>query len=262
MDERLIRPHLHLPGQGQLYVFEEIDSTNAFLIKLGRQGAPEWTIAVAERQTRGRGRLRRSWESPAGVGLWFSVLLRPDTTPAYSNLINLLAAVSLANFLEQQIEHRTGKQIPIALKWPNDLFIQEKKLCGILVQTNVTGNKVSFLILGIGLNVNHSLTHFSDEIRHSAISLKMATGCEWNREELLSRFLNHFHNQYRLYQEKGYDPILASYWEKVKFRGELVAVNLNREIVEGLFEGLTPQGFMILRCKDGRRIISSGEIVF
>jgi len=260
MDEFLIRSGLKSPDRFHLRVFEEIDSTNLYLMELGKRDAPEWTVAVSEEQTRGRGRLDRNWESPAGVGLWFSILLRPNIKPDDCHLVNLLSAVSLADYLEQQIRGKMAGNFNIGLKWPNDLFINDKKLSGILLQSNISAERINFLVLGIGLNVNQAEMDFPDEIREKAVSLRMATSHEWSREELLAGFLEFYYENYYRFLAMNKKEIIELYTKKVLYMGEDIIIRMNGETIGGVFKGLTPQGYLVLQSGDEEKIITTGEI--
>jgi BirA family biotin operon repressor/biotin-[acetyl-CoA-carboxylase] ligase len=261
MEESLIRTNLSVSKRFRLHVFDKIDSTNSYLVELGRKDGPEWSVAVAEEQVAGRGRMNRSWESHRGVGLWFSILLRPEIKVDYCHLVNLFAALSLSDFLEQKIKSTVGKQININVKWPNDLLVNHKKLCGILLQTNILADRVNFLVLGIGLNVNQTENDFADKIKESAVSLKIATQINWNREELLAQFLGYFYqNYYHFFPERQHE-LMDLYQEKVLYKNQVVTVSLNGRSVSGVFKGLTPQGYLILNREGEERIISTGEIV-
>lgn len=261
MKEPLIYSNLNSSERFHLHVFDEVDSTNAYLVEKGKEGAPEWSVAVAEKQIVGRGRLDRGWDSPEGVGLWFSILLRPAIKADHCHLVNLFAALSLSDFLEQKIKSTIGRKIEVKVKWPNDLLMNYKKLCGILLQTNILAEKVNFLVLGIGLNVNQTESDFADEIKESAVSLKMATQIDWNREELLARFLDYFYENYYHFFPEGRQELLDLYKEKVLYKNQVVTVSLNGRSVSGVFKGLTPQGYLILNHEGEERIISTGEIV-
>lgn len=261
MDESLIRSNFKSPNKFHLHVFNEIDSTNSFLVNLGNRNEPEWTIAVAEKQNAGKGRLNRKWESPEGVGLWFSVLLRPDIHPDQSHLVNLLCAISLSDFLEHKIKSATGKDIDINLKWPNDLLIDGKKLSGILLQTSIMAEKVGFLVLGIGLNVNQNINDFPDDLKDRAISLKIITNVEWNRDLLLAEFMEYLYENYNYYFPENQDEILNIYQAKVLYKNEIITLNYDGSHVKGIFKGLSSTGYLILQIGEEEKIITTGEII-
>jgi len=261
MNESLILSNLNDPERFRITVFNEIDSTNSYMMQLGKKGAPEWSVAISEKQTSGRGRRGHTWQSPKGVGLWFSILLRPDLKPEYSHHVNLISAVCLSDFLEREIKAKTDQQLSIDLKWPNDVLIQNKKLSGILLQSNIISDKINYLILGIGLNVNQTAKDFSGHLREKAISLKIATGLNWNREKLLAGFLESFHKDYHYYLANDKIMILDSYLKKVLSMGEIISVAQNGEAVRGIFKGLSSQGYLILQQGEKETVITTGEII-
>jgi BirA family biotin operon repressor/biotin-[acetyl-CoA-carboxylase] ligase len=260
MNESLIRSGLKSFDRFHLHVIEEIDSTNLYLMEQGKKDAPEWTVAISEEQTRGRGRLDRRWQSPAGVGLWFSILLRPAISPDDCHLVNLLSAVSLADYLEQQIRGKMAGDFNIGLKWPNDLFIRGKKLSGILLQSNISAGRIHFLVLGIGLNVNQTVMDFPDKIREKAVSLRMATGHKWSREKLLAGFLEIFYEKYYRFLPLKKKDIIESYLKKVLYMDEEISININGKTIGGVFKGLTPQGYLVLQSGNEEKIITTGEV--
>jgi BirA family biotin operon repressor/biotin-[acetyl-CoA-carboxylase] ligase len=241
-------------------IFDKLDSTNSWLHQSAKKGAAEWSIVVAEEQTAGRGRYHRQWESRPGLGLWFSVLLKPAIDPIKVNLINFLCAFSLATYLEIEIEKRTRNRQAIHLKWPNDIIIINKKVCGILLQVDCIADKVDYIVLGVGLNCNHNISDFSEEIRNKATSLKIETGVEWEREKLLRGFLINFYQNYSKYVPENLQEILQLYSQKVLNLSRRITVSQNTDILEGVFEGLTDEGYLILNQNGNRKLISTGEL--
>ena len=132
-----------------IHYFDYLSSTNDLAMQLGMQNAPSGTLVVAESQTKGRGRLGRSWFSPKYKGIYFSLLLRPAILPEYSPVLTILIAVSMA----EAVKEITG--LDIQIKWPNDLFLNNKKLGGILTEMNAEADKINFMVMGVGLNVNN-----------------------------------------------------------------------------------------------------------
>lgn len=149
---------------------EVIGSTNERAKELARQGAPEGLLVTAEQQTAGKGRLGRPWQTPAGRALALSLLLRPLIPPTLAPRLTLVAAVAVA----EAVRAETG--LPVGIKWPNDLQIAGRKLCGILTEMEAEIEQVRFVVLGIGLNVNQTLAEFPPELRETATSLRLALG--------------------------------------------------------------------------------------
>lgn len=246
--------------QFNIIVFDSISSTNTYLYDLGKQGTPEWTVVVANQQTAGKGRYRRSWGSPAGSSLLFSILLRPQISTQFLNLTNLFTALTLSEYLEKQAGDLGRLNLNISLKWPNDLWVKDKKLCGILLEANFTTEKLNFIVIGIGLNVSQGWNDFSPEIRNKATSLLLETGPQWNRENLLAGYLDYFYENYRQYFPDNFSEIVDRYDQKVLFKGELITVHLDDDKFEGVFKGITPEGYLILRQKEQEKIITTGDI--
>ena len=160
----------------QIHYYEEVSSTNDEAFILGSAGAPEGTVLIAEKQSAGKGRMQRAWHSPAGSNIYTSIILRPQIEPARVPQISILAGVAAAEVLESYCPDR------IKLKWPNDVLIDGKKVCGILSQVKTAASEVDFIVLGIGINVNISYSQFPKEICNLATSLTIETGREISRQ--------------------------------------------------------------------------------
>lgn len=199
----------------QIFTFDEVDSTNAVAKRYALEGRGECAVAAA-RQTAGRGRLARSWESPRGEGLWFSLLLRPENVPAaQAGGAVFVAALSMAEALSP-----FG---PARIKWPNDLVMGGKKLCGMLAEAGFAQGMCDWIVLGIGVNLLQ--TAFPEALPH-ATSLLLQTGACLAPQELLPRFLSCFEPWYERWQREGLAPILegirplsATLGQRVKIQG-------------------------------------------
>lgn len=261
MDAKRIISALEKPEKFQIQSFETITSTNSYLHKLAKSDAPEWTVAVSEQQTSGRGRHLRHWESEANLGLWFSILLKPDMPGQYLNLVNLYAAAVLAEFLESVaiVDHQTT--LNIQLKWPNDLLINNCKLCGMLLESSFSADRLQYLVIGIGLNVNHLPYHFSEKIRRESVSLRIASGAQWDREQLLAGFLNRFHAAFDNFYPAKLDRAVDLYCAKVAYLGERLTIRQADDTVSGVFSGITPEGYLQLENTGRKMVLSSGEVL-
>lgn len=171
-----------IPVLSKIHFFSETGSTNFEAVELGKMGAPHGTLVVAEAQSAGRGRLGRHWDSPAGRGLYFSLLLRPDLEAAQAPLTTLAAGLGLA----QAIRGLGVREL--ILKWPNDLMVAKKKLGGILTEMYHSGSKVGFLVVGVGINVSQTAADFSPQVASLATSLGQI-GVTVDRAELLQRLI-------------------------------------------------------------------------
>ena len=172
--------------------FEEIDSTNTYAKQLAVEGAPDGTVVIADFQTAGRGRMGRSFQSPKGKGLYFSVLLRPEVPAERLTSVTALAGVAVCDAVEAVCGVRPG------LKWPNDPVMGSRKICGILTEAVTDPEGKTALILGIGINVLQTEEDFSPEIRSIATSLFVETGCPVSREDLTERLLERLEQAYRV----------------------------------------------------------------
>ena len=168
-----------------IYRFDKLDSTNSHLLKLGDEGFPEGTVVIADEQTMGRGRFGRRWETEPLSSLLFSLLLRPKfLQPDEIFILTFAASVAVAEAIEDSVD------IKPELKWPNDVLVEGKKVCGILLESSFGSRGLSHVVLGIGLNVNQA--KFSPEIACKATSLFLSTGKKHDREEVFLSILKKF----------------------------------------------------------------------
>lgn len=188
-----------------LYSMDQVDSTNRVAQLLADRGAPEGTLVVARSQTAGRGRLGRSWASPPGKGLWFSIVLTPAAPPAIVPQIPLVAAVAVARGLAE------AAHIAVSIKWPNDIMIKGRKLCGILAESRTQGDKLTYVILGIGLNTNATREDFPPGLADIATSIFLETGAQVKDIRLLGAILNEIERWYDLWLDKGFEPVRAAW---------------------------------------------------
>lgn len=222
--------------------FWEVDSTMRVAKGLAKRGAEEGTIVVAESQSRGRGRLGREWSSPVG-GIYCTVILRPKVSPAYAPRISLMASVAVA----QTIRRLFG--LPAELKWPNDVLIGGKKVCGILAEMEAEMDEVDFVNLGIGINVNCSIS------QQRATSLRDELGTDVSRKEVLSAVLAEIQRQQGILTRED----LLGEWKELSatLDREVTVVSLGEEIA-GKAIDVDPSGALIVKCRDGslRRVLA------
>jgi BirA family biotin operon repressor/biotin-[acetyl-CoA-carboxylase] ligase len=256
MEEEVIQKALKTRIFGRvIYNFEEIDSTNRFAKRLALQGKPEGTLVYAEKQTHGRGRWSRSWDSPKGKGLWFSLVLRPKFKPALGSMLTLLGATSVASVVEENFRLRPK------VKWPNDLLVNGRKLAGVLTEASRYRSGISYAVLGIGINVNQDKADFASNIRERAISLRMA-GKDVDRLSLLSKILIQMENDYRKAQIWGFDFILRRWISRSSILCREVLLRVNSHTVRGRVRGFHANGDLVLLDGDGKeRRYSDGDIV-
>lgn len=233
---------------GQLvYAYDEVVSTQPLAHELAAKGAPEGTIVLAELQTGGKGRLGRQWHSPKGSGIWMSLIIRPAIPLPKTPQMTLLTAVSMARTIQEQ----TG--VPIKIKWPNDLYIGDKKVCGILTELHAEADCVHYLVIGIGINVNSEAHDFPEELAHIATSLRIESRRRVNRLELLQRFCRHFEETYDTYLQRGFQPVREE-WEALSYTiGRWVNVQTISQKLEGRAVGLDEEGVLLIEDAAGNR---------
>ncbi|MFQ5705899.1 MAG: biotin--[acetyl-CoA-carboxylase] ligase [bacterium] len=239
------------------FVFNRLGSTNSYAKRLAAKGSAEGTLVIAEKQTRGRGRRGRRWESAPGKGLWISLILRPDLEADKAGLLALLAGLSVAQTVE------THLNLSAELKWPNDVLIQSKKFCGILSEAEISARqRLAWIVLGIGLNVNHLLEDFSDEIRPRATSLAIECGSPVSRSELLLAFLGVLEENYLKLKQGGAAYFLQQWIRRCPTFKKRILLRQDETEMEGIFEDLDAGGRMLLRLANGEiRRISAGEVI-
>lgn len=226
-------------------VFEQTTSTNDVIEKLARDGVKEGAVVFAESQTKGRGRLGRKWMSPARKGLWFSVLLRPNLRPQETTQLTVAAAAALW----RAIHNETGLQPEI--KWPNDLLLRGRKTAGILTELSAEVDRVKYVILGIGVDVNLSASEFPSELRKLATSLKIETGKPVSRPELATAILRELDHDYARICS-GQFAAVADEWEQhCTTIGKNVAIHIGDRWVRGRAESLDADGALLLRTDHG-----------
>jgi len=238
-DPDSLHPYNFTSRQDRIHFFQETESTMDEAMHLARDGCPDFTVAVALRQTRGRGRMQRVWSSDEG-GLYFTVVVRPDIPIVFSGLVNLAAAIDMADIL------RSGYAVAASLKWPNDILVNEKKICGILSQMEAEGDQVDYLNIGMGLNVNNQ----PESTETGAVSLKFLTGRFVPRREILAAFLAAFENRMKNFDSAA---VIAQWKLHNLTLGKRVRVATVKETVEGLAVDLDEHGGLILQLADGTR---------
>ena len=255
---QLIRPRLRSQLLGRhLYHFYKVDSTNAFasrLLEHDRKVA-DGTIILAESQTAGRGRLGRSWHSEPETGLYFTVVLRPTVPPSLAPLFTLATAVAMHNAIERDT------RVDVDIKWPNDLLVGGKKICGILAEIQAEVDMVKTLIIGVGVNVNHR--QLPDDISDRATSLRIASGRIQSRIEIFAEFVEEFEGLYRQFEQSGPANIIEQWTRHSSFaQGRKIEINDGVRTVSGVTRGLNPLGALRVEQKGGQiEEIYSGDVV-
>ncbi len=234
-----------------IHRFATLGSTNDFL--KSQAGAPEFTCAVADEQTAGRGRRDRNWHSSPGEGLYLSVLLLPQISKRIS-LLSLMSSIAVAETL---IERGVSG---VDIKWPNDVLVNGRKLCGILVESVGAGTGAPRIIVGIGVNLNHQ--SFPEELGSTATSLKIETNQATPVDEYRDHLLNKLYEWYLQWQS-GEERLILDRWQQLSSysRGALVTVTLDEEQLQGETVGLNDDGALMLRLSNGSlKTILSGDV--
>ena len=234
----------------------KIGSTNTTAMQAASEGAPEGTVFLAEQQTAGKGRGGHVWHSTDSAGIYCSVILRPVLPPSEVVILSLAAALAV-----QSAVQATDPQLSPDLKWPNDLLIDGKKFCGILTEMNAEATRVRYIVIGIGINVNH--VSFPTELQTIATSLRLASGKELSRVELCAALLKSLDREYRVLLEKSdaRESVLKRFQERSSsVRDRQVYVDAEDGGYEGMTYGLDPRGFLQVRTLQGLRIVLSSSV--
>ncbi|GBF32046.1 biotin--protein ligase [Desulfocucumis palustris] len=236
-----------------VYYFDSTASTNQAAREIAAGGGAEGTLVVAEEQTGGRGRMGRGWYAPRYLGIFCSLILRPELPPTEAPPVTMLAAVALARAIQEVCHIKAG------IKWPNDILIGGKKLCGILTEMSAEMERLNYLVVGMGVNVNTA--DFPGELKEIATSLKIETGAFVSRRLLLQRLLYQFEQLYRVWLDKGFKPVLAEWKEYCVTLNCPVRVTSVRETLEGWAEDVDDTGALLLRLPDGTlKQLVAGEV--
>jgi BirA family transcriptional regulator, biotin operon repressor / biotin---[acetyl-CoA-carboxylase] ligase len=239
----------------EIKVFRETTSTNDVVARLARGHAPEGTVVFAESQTKGRGRMGRTWLSPAGKGLWFTVLLRPVISPQQATQLTVAAATALSRAITLQ----TG--IVPEIKWPNDIMIRGKKLCGILTEMSAEMDFLKEVLLGVGMDVNLEASDFPPALRKIATSLRIETGQPVNRAELAVAILRELDRDYELVKNGKFEDIAREWRERCSTLGRQVAIRVGNRVIRGRAESLDDDGALLVRgAHDHLERIVGGDV--
>ena len=227
---------------------ESTGSTNADLARMALEdpALPDGFVLLADEQTAGKGRQGRSWSSPPGSGLTFSVLLKPGVTPLRASTLPLVVGLAVARAVEDLVPG-----CGVGIKWPNDLHVAGRKLCGILCEMRAEGDVVRHVVVGIGLNVNLVADEMPPEIAATATSLEILTGHRFDRDEVLDVILRSLDETYRLWQSAGFPALLGELGRRDVLRGRHVAVECGSRMVSGTAAGIGEDGALLVRLADG-----------
>lgn len=238
----------------EVLCYKTLTSTNDKLKELGEEGHPSGTVVITEEQTRGKGRRGRSWKLSPKDAIAMSVLLRPSFSPEYAANLTLIMGMAVNNTLRKLCNTDTY------IKWPNDIVINGKKLCGILLEMVTEEKEVKYIVCGVGINVSN--TDFPDEIKNTATSIYLETGKKYSRKDIIRSILSEFDRYYSLYENKDALPELISEYKKscINIGREVIAIYDNRQI-KGIAADVNLNGELIIKNENNNEIIlRSGEV--
>lgn len=239
-----------------LHFKEMIDSTQNLAHELAKKQAPHGTVIIANEQTAARGRLERPYESRDG-GIWMSIVLRPPMAPYQAAQFTLFTSVIITEVLSEMTN------LPIQIKWPNDLFVHDQKLSGILTEMSGELDYVNYLILGIGINVNQEANQFSKDVKEKATSLFIETEKKWDRAVLVQKLLEKFEQHYEDYVRNGFGPYKEK-WTKLAYKmNETITIKSPKEKYQATLVGIDNSGALLVqRENEPITPIYSGEIIW
>lgn len=248
--------HLTTKYIGQkIYYHQSLESTNNLAKQIAKEHKGEGAVVISEEQTQGRGRLGRSWTSPRKKGVWMSIVLKPKIEPTEASKLTQITAASVYRALSEM-------GVETSIKWPNDIILNDKKLCGILTEMSSEMIQINYMVVGIGINVNLSLEDIPVDIREKATSLKIEYGKDFNRKELVARILNNFEYFYDLFTCRGdISEAIAICREKSILIGKKVRVIERNNEIEREAIDLTDKGELVVKDSKGdTSVLISGEV--
>jgi len=253
-----VQPLLKTKKMGRkIHYFQTLDSTNSKAYQLALNGAEEGEVVITESQEKGRGRLERQWFSPPFLNLYLSVILRPKIPPHQASLITLMAAVAAADAIQ-----KFSGFLPL-IKWPNDILFRDRKVAGLLNEIHSETDRIHFVILGIGVNLNMGEKMFPKEIRPMATSLMIETRQTISRKAFLQSLLLQLEKWYAIFLKQGSTVILKAWRDRAQIKGRRVKVISFGEIWVGMAVDVDSDGALILETEDGRRKrVVAGDIEY
>ena len=245
-----IRKYLSAGTVGKrLFVYGEVDSTNDVLARLFREGgAGDGTVVVSDSQTAGRGRLGRKWMSPGGRNLYLSALFRPDIPPIKSPVFTFLGSLALESVF-------SGYGVDVSIKWPNDILAGGKKVSGVLTELGCSEEKVDYLIIGVGVNLNLRSGFIRREMKdvsREATSLSILLGRDVDREKFAAELINALDGFYSVFTAAGPEAVVRRWTEAWGLAGREMSVDVGDRVLRGVAERVDENGFLYLRVPGGR----------
>ncbi len=236
----------------KIYSYEEVGSTNDLARQLGISGEKEGSVIIAEHQAKGRGRLGRKWVSPRGKGACFSVILRPDILPREVSLVTLFSALSVVKTIREMIN------LPAFIRWPNDIMVNARKLCGILTELDGETDKINFVVVGIGININTK----RELLPPGATSVSAEKGSEVSRLEFVKAILINLDRYYRIFKRGKVEEILGEYKKLSTVLDRRVQINYHNRLISGHAVDVDKEGALIVRLDSGfNERVLAGDVV-
>jgi len=236
----------------KIFHYDTVDSTMDIAMRLGMDGSPEGTVVFAESQQKGRGRLGRTWSSPKNKGIYFSLILKPNILPLESPKLTLLIAIAICEAI------RKMTKLDCLIKWPNDLLINNNKICGILTEMNAEADRIKCVVVGVGINVNTS----SSALLPKATSLKEELGERVSRTELAKELLRSIDKEYATFLKEGFHPFIKRWLKLSATSGHRVRVHSHNEYIEGEALDIDEDGGLLIRRDSGFiEKITAGDVV-
>lgn len=230
----------------QVALFRQVTSTNLVAKQLGNDGAPAGTVVWSQYQSAGRGRLKRHWDSPPDRGLLFSILIRPKINIQKIPLLTLLTAAVTAEAVNRL------SNLSVGIKWPNDILINGKKLCGILAESSFYRNEADYVVIGIGINVNHERSDFPAEVQPTATSLRLELGYVGSRVRYLQEFIRVWNMHYNQFLHKGEDYVREIWIKHNITLGREVTVLNGEQSIQGKATGISSYGALLIETPGGK----------
>ncbi|RJS79522.1 biotin--[acetyl-CoA-carboxylase] ligase [Candidatus Bathyarchaeota archaeon] len=240
----------------KIHYYQVLSSTNKLAKNLALHGASEGTLVIAEKQTEGKGRLNRKWFSPNG-GLWFSIILKPKIKTFEASKLTFPISLAIAETIRKTFN------LNVEIKWPNDILINNRKVCGILTESVTKEKKLKFVVVGIGLNVNINLKEFPENLRCSATTLKEELKRNVKLEHLLCELLFQIEREYELFLNEDFRKILERWKSFASFLGKRIKILMNGKLYEGIAEDVDNEGKLVVKFLDGTvRNFVAGELKY
>lgn len=241
----------HLIGKN-IHYFSSLSSTNSYAKTLIKNKKAEGTVIIAGEQTTGRGRKNKAWDSKQG-GLWFSIILHPRIPPQRAMIVTMAASIAVTKAINAIIKEKA------VIKWPNDVLINGKKICGVLTEIDAELDCIHYLIIGIGINVNNPI---DPSLHSTATNLKTLTHSTINLAQLLKQILEHFDELYQYIKKADYDYLIKQWLSHTNIIGKHVRIQKEKTTLKGIAIGINETGSLIIKTKQGEQQIVTGDIEY